>query len=196
MKKVYVLASSSLRRIELMKLISEDFIQLSPEVNEDIYHNLPPKQKAKNLARDKCEKAKTMIDSDDKIIIACDTVVDFNNTVFEKPKSKQDAFNMLKNLSGNTHFVHTAVCVFMDNGYHSFTSTSKVYFDNIPKKDIINYINTDEPYDKAGSYAIQGDISRFIKKISGNYHNIVGFPVQPIVKFLKILRNSTDNSKK
>ncbi len=188
MNKDIVLASSSPRRIELMKLIMENFEQISPDVNEDIYNDLSPKIKATLLAKDKCEKAVQMMNDKNKVIISCDTVVEFNGDIFEKPKDENDVINMISKFSNGVHYVHTAVCIYYKNRYNKVIVTTKIFMDEIPLGIIKEYAKTTEPYDKAGGYAIQGTIGKYVKKIHGNYHNVVGFPVQPIMKLLKFLQ--------
>ncbi len=188
MIKKYVLASSSPRRIELMKLISEDFEQISPDVDESGYNDLSPKEKAITLANEKCKRAKEIINDSEKLIISCDTVVEYKGEIFEKPVDEDDVIRMISKFSNDTHLVHTAVCVYYKNRYSKVLVTTKIFMDKIPVEDIISYSKTQEPYDKAGGYAIQGHIGKYVKKIYGNYHNVVGFPVQAITKLLNFLQ--------
>ncbi len=188
MSSKYVLASSSPRRIELMKLISDEFEQISPDVDESGYNELSPKEKAMTLAKDKCQKAKEMINDNQKLIISCDTVVEYKGKIYEKPIDENDVVSMISSFSNDTHLVHTAVCVFYKNKYSKVLVTTKIFMDKIPLEDIVKYAKTKEPYDKAGGYAIQGHIGKYVKKIYGNYHNVVGFPVQAIMKLLNFLQ--------
>ncbi len=188
MKNKIVLASSSPRRIELMKLITEDFEQISPDVDESGYSELTPKQKAQTLAFNKCKAAKEIINDENKIIISCDTVVEYKGEIFEKPIDREDVIRMIKGFSGDTHLVHTAVCIYNKKSFSKVLVTTKIFMDKIPLDEIIKYSKTKEPYDKAGGYAIQGHIGKYVKKIHGNYHNVVGFPVQPIIKLMKFLQ--------
>ena len=99
-----------------------------------------------------------------------------------KPKDKDDAYNMIKSLSGKVHSVFTGVCA-MGNGFSlTFAEETKVEFYPLSDEEINEYINTDEPYDKAGAYGIQGLASKFIRGIEGDYFNVVGLPVSSVYK--------------
>ncbi|SOV81776.1 septum formation protein MAF homologue, putative [Plasmodium reichenowi] len=121
-----------------------------------------------------------------KIIISCDTIVTLNNEIIEKPVNKQHAHDILKKLSSNVHSVFTAVCIFLYKKKIpiTFIEKTQVYFDDLMEEDILQYINTKEPYDKAGAYSIQGVGSQFIKKIDGCYYNVMGLPINKLSKFL------------
>ncbi|MEG0021208.1 MAG: Maf family protein, partial [Oscillospiraceae bacterium] len=138
--------------------------------------------------KDKCRGAMGLAGTKDKLIIASDTVVEYNGRVFEKPKNQAQAYNMIKQLSGDCHMVHSGVSVYYKGAIYSFAQTTKVYFDTIEDKTIKEYIRTCEPYDKAGGYAIQGFMAGYIKKIDGNYQNVVGLPVQRLNKLLKTIK--------
>ncbi|SCM25988.1 septum formation protein MAF homologue, putative [Plasmodium chabaudi chabaudi] len=120
------------------------------------------------------------------IIISCDTIVTLNNEIIEKPLDKNDAHKILTKLSNNTHCVYTAVCIFLYKTKTPITFVEKtnVYFDNLHENDISEYLNTNEPYDKAGAYSIQGIGSQFIKKIDGCYYNVMGLPIHKLSKTL------------
>lgn len=182
-----ILASTSPRRKELFSQITTDFVQLSPGVVEKPYPLLTPKEKALQLSKDKCLGALQGLDIENSVIISCDTVVDIDGQAVEKPSDEKAAFEMLRALSGRSHYVHSGVSVWHKGVLYSFAQSTKVYFDIIPVNVILSYIKTDEPYDKAGGYAIQGFMSKFITKIKGNYHNVVGLPVQKLYKLLNYL---------
>ncbi|CAD2113043.1 septum formation protein MAF homologue, putative [Plasmodium vinckei] len=120
------------------------------------------------------------------IIISCDTIVTLNNEIIEKPVDKNDAHKILTKLSNNTHCVYTAVCIFLYKTKTPITFVEKtnVYFDNLHENDISEYLKTNEPYDKAGAYSIQGIGSQFIKKIDGCYYNVMGLPIHKLSKTL------------
>ncbi|SCM13306.1 septum formation protein MAF homologue, putative [Plasmodium chabaudi adami] len=120
------------------------------------------------------------------IIISCDTIVTLNNEIIEKPLDKNDAHKILTKLSNNIHYVYTAVCIFLYKTKTPITFVEKtnVYFDNLHENDISEYLNTNEPYDKAGAYSIQGIGSQFIKKIDGCYYNVMGLPIHKLSKTL------------
>ena len=120
-------------------------------------------------------------------IIAADTIV-YYDTIIGKPKDKNDALNILMKLSGNEHKVYTGVSILStlnENTDISFTEETSVYFKKYSEDDLADYLNTDEPYDKAGAYAIQGYFSRFIDHIEGDYDNVVGLPLTRLIQALK-----------
>lgn len=178
-----ILASASPRRKELLSLITEEFTVLPSGVVEEIPKKFSPEKQVEYLAKIKAlDIAQKMPDD---LIIGADTGVFLHNRLFGKPKSIEDAENMLKSLSGRTHKVITG-CAIVKNGLcKSFSVTSKVKFFKLCDAQIKDYINTSEPYDKAGSYAIQGKGSLFVEKISGDYFNIVGLPISELNKYLK-----------
>ncbi|CRG97527.1 septum formation protein MAF homologue, putative [Plasmodium gallinaceum] len=120
------------------------------------------------------------------IIISCDTIVTLKNEIIEKPLNKKHAYEILKKLSSNVHTVYTAVCIFVYKTKTPITFVEKtdVHFDQLLEKDILEYINLKEPYDKAGAYSIQGIGSQFIKKIDGCYYNVMGLPIHKLSKTL------------
>lgn len=184
----YILASASPRRRELLKNIIDDFLCISPDFDEKSVDEKDGRKKAIILSKAKCIQTVKSCGKKDIAVISGDTVVDFDGEIMEKPADEKQAFNMIKKLSGNTHYVHTAVTVYFKGIYYSFCDSTKVYFENIPDEDILRYVKTKEPYDKAGGYAIQGFMSAYIKKIDGNYHTVVGLPVCRLNKLLKHIK--------
>ena len=173
-----ILASASPRRQELLKLITNDFKICVADIDEESLQEKEPTLFCKTLATQKGEFIKKQYPND--IIIACDTVVDLDNHIFGKPKNEDEAFEIITNLSGKTHFVHTGVYIGSKTASTSFVRTSTVTFSKIPKEEILKYIKTTEPYDKAGGYGIQGWASKYISNITGCYFNILGFPIYDI----------------
>ena len=117
--------------------------------------------------------------------VGCDTVVDVNGEVFGKPHSPDDARRMLRALSGATHYVHTGVCVSDGTRTESFVDTCKVTFFPLSEEEIERYAATEEPYDKAGAYAIQGRAAVWLDAIEGDYYTIMGLPVSRTVRRLE-----------
>lgn len=183
----YILASASDRRQELLKRIVQDFDIIVSNFDEDsIKFNNNVEEYVKLLAKGKAmDVFKTQ--KEEKIIIAADTVVVLNNQILGKPKSKQDAFNTLKMLSGNTHRVYSALAVLNTKNNKLITRClyTEVEFDVLSDEEINLYINTGEPLDKAGSYGIQGLGGVFVKKINGCYYNVVGLPLNELKNILK-----------
>ncbi|ANQ09679.1 Septum formation protein MAF-like protein [Plasmodium coatneyi] len=120
------------------------------------------------------------------VIISCDTIVTLKDEIIEKPLNKEHALEILKKLSSNVHCVYTAVCIFLHKTKVpiTFIEKTEVHFDNLLEQDILAYINSSEPYDKAGAYSIQGVGCQFIKKINGCYYNVMGLPINKLSKTL------------
>lgn len=183
-----ILASTSPRRKELLGLIVPKFTCVAPQFDESLVDIKNAREKAIVLSREKCKDVASHSNDKNEVIIASDTVVDLGGEILEKPEDMADAYIMIKSLSGNRHKVHTAVTVFCRGIYYSFADTTDVYMDTIPEETILEYINTDEPYDKAGGYAIQGFMAGYITRINGNYHNVVGLPLAKLNRLLKIIK--------
>lgn len=184
MRKI-ILASSSPRRIELLSLFNIKFDVIPSDCDETIEENLSPYDVALNLAEKKATSVAFKVPNN-SIVIAADTIVFKDGKIFGKPVDEKDAYNMLSSLSGDFHKVITGVCIIdnsNDKKYKSYEETL-VYFKKLTDKEIIDYINTGEPLDKAGAYGIQRYGSLFVEKIEGCYFNVVGFPINKIYNAL------------
>ena len=180
-----ILASKSPRRQELLKTITEDFICIPSDAEEIVPDNIDTEEVSTYLAT---LKAKDIYSSNkDGIVIGCDTVVINDNKILGKPKDIEDAYNMIKSLSGKTHKVITGCCIIYNEKEITFKSITEVEFYQLSDDEINSYINTDEPYDKAGAYGIQGRGSLFVKSIKGDYFNVVGLPVANLSRKLKTI---------
>lgn len=122
-----------------------------------------------------------------EVILAADTVVSLDHRILEKPADRTAALEMLRLLSGRTHEVVTGVTILTDEREETFTVTTKVRFCTIPESWMLSYVATDEPYDKAGGYGIQGIGGLFVEAIDGDYYNVVGLPINPISRRLDAL---------
>ena len=182
------LASRSPRRVKLLSEITGDFVSSPTNIEEKEYPDLTPKEKCIRRAKDKCIRAVNRIRENGMVVISADTVVDLDGCVLDKPKDAAAAAEMLQKLSENNHKVYTAVSVYKDGSMYSFCCETAVFFDKIPQRFIDEYVKTDEAYDKAGGYAIQGSAGRYIKKIEGDYNNVVGLPAQKLEKLLKYIK--------
>lgn len=173
-----VLASNSLRRIELLKKITNDFIVCPSDIDENISKSPFVLPVFLSLL-----KAENVLEKESGLIIAADTIVCLDDKVFGKPKNHNDAVNTLKSLSGNTHTVITGICI----AYNSvrFLSLEKTFvtFNKLSIKQIEQYIETFKPFDKAGSYGIQDNFP-LVSSVNGDYENVLGFPVNLIKKIL------------
>jgi len=186
-----ILASASPRRQELMKFICSNFITVPANIDETVPENISPTQTAEYLSIKKALSVCSDINSDD-IVIGCDTVVIINNEVLGKPHSDTECFNMLKKLSGNTHKVITGVAVCKNNSVLvSFSESSEVEFYNLSNNEINEYIATGEPFDKCGGYGIQGFGGLLVKRICGDYFNIVGLPYARLKRVIKDITRHT-----
>ena len=183
MRKLY-LASASPRRRLLLQLITRDFTSISTDIEEKEYPHLSPRQKAVRRAKDKALRAVNSVKERDAVILSSDTVVELDGKVLDKPATKREAAVMMASLSGKSNIVHTAVVLCVDGIMHSLCRHTAVKFKTLPVDFINRYINSDEPYDKAGGYGIQGSAGRYIATISGDYYNVVGFPVRKVKKLL------------
>lgn len=179
-----VLASKSPRRKELLGLLDLEFQIITADIDETMDPTLPVTDE---VARISYQKAIAVANNifDDAIIISADTIVELNGTLMGKPTNKDDAFCMLKSLSGKSHNVHTAVTVLQGDKHVTRVVTTKVTFRDISDEEINTYISTNEPMDKAGAYGIQGRGSKFVSGIVGDYFNVVGLPVCELGLILK-----------
>lgn len=179
-----ILASESPRRNYLLKQAGLEFSTIPSEFDESSVSISDPQLHVKTLAESKAlDVSKKYPNS---WVIGADTIVLINGDILGKPASKQDARDMLNRLSGNTHIVITGFCVCCNqkNVFYSDIASTDVLFKNLSVDEIEWYVHTNEPYDKAGAYAIQGLGSSFVKSIHGSYTNVVGLPVCEIVDFL------------
>lgn len=178
-----ILASSSPRRKELLRTLGLEFVSISPELEESFDNNKKPEEIVMELAKKKTQAVEQKVGKGD-IIISADTIVVYRKSILGKPNDEKDAFNMLKKLSGKWHKVFTGVCVKINKEEVTFYEVTKVKFKELSDKEIIYYINTKEPLDKAGAYGIQGLGSVFVEKIVGDYTNVVGLPLPKLWKIL------------
>lgn len=177
-----VLASSSPRRRELLKTAGIDFV-IDVEGVEEIPVGNTVAEKVMSLAEQKCLPVYNR--RVDDCVIGADTVVAFDDKILGKPKDKEDAKNMLRMLSGREHCVYTGVCIAYKGKTHIFAEKTAVRFFNLTEKEIEDYVNTNEPMDKAGSYGIQGLGCTLVESIEGDYFNVVGLPVAKTVRKLR-----------
>lgn len=176
-----ILASQSPRRQELLKLITSDFEIKVSNVDETLPDKITPKEAVMYLSK---IKAEPFADGDD-IVIGADTVVALDGKILGKPKSEENAKEMLRFLSGRTHSVFTGVTLTSNKKVKTFAVETKVKFFELTNEEIDAYIKTKEPFDKAGAYGIQGYGSLLVEKIDGDYFNVVGLPVSTLARELK-----------
>lgn len=195
-----ILASQSPRRKELLEQIGLEF-EICPAKGEEIITKTIPEEVVMELSKQKAEEVAAMVSSyseqhkdittpSDILVIGADTVVAYDGKILGKPKDEADAKATLTMLSGNTHSVFTGVTlVLIDKsgraGEIVFYEKTDVKMHKMSEAEIDRYIETGEPMDKAGSYAIQGKCAIYIEKIDGDYNNVVGLPITRIYQELK-----------
>lgn len=186
MQRNLVLASASPRRQALLRQVYIPFTVRVANIDEAQITTIDPVEKVKQLASLKGRKVE--LRNKDEIILSADTVVAFENQIFEKPKSKDEARQMMTNLSGTTHDVYTGVMIRSFEDEVVFVEKTEVTFWSLALEEIEWYINTDEPYDKAGGYGIQSLGAMYVKQIVGDYYNVVGLPLSKVVRELRNFR--------
>lgn len=182
-----LLASNSPRRKELLKGLGIDFeVVVLPDIDESFPAELHQDEVALFVARKKAEAYTAML-IEDTILITADTIVCCEDEIFGKPESSEDAFQMLRNLSGRSHKVITGVVLTSQAKQVAFSVSTEVEFDELTDEEIEYYIHTYQPGDKAGAYGIQEWIGYVgIKGIKGSYFNVVGLPIQRLYKELML----------
>lgn len=189
MKKI-ILASNSPRRKDYMELLGYDFEIIGSDIEEVINNKLEHEELVMDLAFQKAyEVFKT---HKEDIVMGFDTLVIIDDVILGKPKNKEEAKIYLNLLSDHTHRVVTG-CTILTRGYsRSFYSDAYVSFYKLDEKEIDDYIETEEPMDKAGAYGIQGFGSKFVKGVNGDYFTIVGFPIAKVYQELKKIMKNKD----
>ncbi len=180
-----ILASGSPRRRELMGLIAPEFTVCVSGAEETVPAGLTPAETVEALATLKGGSVFAEHPSD--TVIAADTVVIVDGGLLGKPASPEDAFAMLRRLSGRTHEVYTGVYVASGSRETVFHECTEVTFYDLTDSEINAYIATGEPFDKAGAYGIQGYGALLVKGIRGDYYNVMGFPVARVARALRAL---------
>lgn len=183
----FILASSSPRRKEILEQIGFHFTVI-PSQKEEVISDKNPDELVKKLAKMKAEDVADQVD-EAAIILGADTIVVLDNKILGKPKNKEEAYDMLQRLQGKEHKVFTGVSIIEQaEGKRkecTFAQVTKVTICPMTKEEITSYIETKEPMDKAGAYAIQGKFAAFIKKIEGDFYNVVGLPISSVYEVLK-----------
>lgn len=190
-----LLASKSPRRLEILNNHGIAPIIVAQNVDESISDNMDFREVVKTLSLKKAKAAVDALKSTEtcSLLIASDTVV-YKDEIMGKPLDDNDAFNMLKKIRGTSHQVASGVTLIeINNGIPDienakvFAEVTKIYCKNYSDKDIFEYISSGEPFDKAGSYAIQGIFRKYIQGFEGDYENVVGLPFNRILAELKTL---------
>ena len=180
-----VLGSGSPRRKELLKSLGIDFVISTRNTKENFPENLPPKEIAVYLSQLKAEAFEKDFFYPNKLLITADTIVVLENKILGKPQNRNNAINMLLQLSGKVHNVITGITLKTSEKKHSFYSLTKVHFKTLSSDEINYYVDTFKPFDKAGAYGIQEWIGHAaVEKIEGSYFNVVGLPTHKLYEEL------------
>lgn len=176
-----ILASNSPRRKELLSLITTDFIVRAADVDETLPDGISAEKAVVYLSELKAKAVYNGVDT----VLGADTIVVLDGKILGKPRDDEEAFSMLRALSGRKHSVYTGVTILHPEKKNSFFRETEVFFNELSDEEIWDYIKTGECRDKAGAYGIQGYASRFVEKISGDYFNVVGLPVSGVYQSLR-----------
>lgn len=181
-----ILASRSPRRIELLKLITNEFEVVPSCFDESKVQHTNPTKLVEELSFQKANVVKEQYKN--HTIIGCDTVVSLDDEIFGIPSDYEMAKQMIQKLSGKTHTVITGVSVLDMHTVTTFHCKTDITFYDLTEQEIEDYIQSNEPYDKAGGYGIQAKGGLFVKKIEGDYYNVVGLPIAPLNQVIKQLK--------
>ena len=183
-----VLASASPRRKELLSLIFNEYDIRPADCDETLPEGIKAQEAVEYLSLIK-NKATVEICDEKSLVISADTVVAVEGEILGKPQDKEDARRMISLLSGREHQVFTGVTLSLNGKFKTFSEKTDVVFYTLTDKEIEDYISTDEPYDKAGAYGIQGKAGLLVKAVNGDYYNVVGLPVarlkREIISFIE-----------
>ena len=187
--KRIILASASPRRKELMEMAGYNF-EIRVSHKEENYCSIRPDEIVKELSLLKAKDVAEQVEQKNLVVIGADTVVAYEGQILGKPKSKEDAFSMIKSFQGDRHQVYTGVAIlkFDSNGKEEVINhavKTDVYVNPMTDKEIWTYIENDNVLDKAGAYGIQSGFAIHIEKIEGDYFNVVGLPVSFVYEALK-----------
>ncbi len=181
MKDKIILASASPRRKHLLETVGIPFEAIPAHVEEETLKS--PSATVEHNARKKALAIAS--DFPDRYILGVDTLVFCKNRILGKPDDEAHAFEMLRLLNNRTHIVFSGICLIKGAKIATAIEKTKVFFDKLTEQEISNYIRTHQPMDKAGAYGIQDFSSMFIKKIEGDYFNVVGLPLNLLYRILK-----------
>ncbi|QHE53137.1 septum formation inhibitor Maf [Pontibacillus sp. HMF3514] len=178
-----ILASSSPRRRELLNQVNIQHKVKKQDVDESNVPFYNPRTYVQTLAE---RKGRSIgFESDQEVILSADTIVSHEGEVLEKPKTREEAFQMLRSLSGQTHQVYTGVMLRSPEQEMFIVDQTSVEFWPLSKEDIELYLDTGDSFDKAGGYGIQTEGAMLVKQISGDYNNVVGLPLSRVVRSLR-----------
>ena len=177
-----ILASKSPRRKEILQNAGLDFEVIVSHTDESVPAGTLPFDAVMQISQRKAQAVKNVLGdkAKNKIILSADTVVVIDNEIIGKPKDQEDAFSILSRLSGKRHVVYTGFTIIKDDFLYSDFESTNVYFRQLSDREIMSYIKSGEPMDKAGAYGIQHKGALLVNKIHGDYFNVVGLPINKI----------------
>jgi len=180
-----LLASTSPRRQELLKLLGLEFRIVPPNCEETFSPHLSPSEQTRQLARNKAQSVANEHPED--LVLGSDTVIEIEGKLLGKPENMQEAETMLRHLRGRCHQVHTGVAIIQQATHVSidFVETAQVWIKSFDEHTLKSYLATEESLGKAGAYSIQGEGAQLIEKIEGDYPTIVGLPIRRTAKVLE-----------
>ena len=184
MKRI-ILASASPRRDQIMDLAGIRHEVIPSLADETVPEGTGGKEMVEILSERKALDVINKISLQDSLVIGSDTVVEYGEKIYGKPKSEEDAVQILRTLSGTTHHVHTGICVTDGTKTVTRSTSSAVKMTELDDQEIRDYVASGEPMDKAGAYGIQGKACRFIERIDGDYFSIIGLPVSLLYHILR-----------
>lgn len=180
-----ILASQSPRRKEILNSVGLNFEVMPVDADESLPEGIEAADAVTLLAR---RKAKALLEAhpelSDCVILAADTLVECFGEILGKPENKEDARRMLTMLCGCGSAVHTGICIAYKGRFATALETAYVTFDEMSAEEIEDYISTDEPYDKAGGYAVQGRAALYIAGVTGDWYSVVGLPIHAVKNLL------------
>lgn len=187
-----ILASASPRRRELLTQAGFSFSVEAADIDESTRPGEAPGDYVQRLAEEKAAAIFARHASPDLLVLGADTTVVCDDEILAKPGDAADAKRMLRRLSGRTHQVLTGIAVASSAGVLGGVETTSVWFSDVPEAELDLYCATDEPFDKAGAYGIQGYAARWIPRIEGDYFNVMGLPIARVVRLIKAIAERRD----
>ncbi|MGQ3888900.1 Maf family protein [Legionella sp. CNM-1927-20] len=188
-----ILASASQRRLQILKEHGLNVVVMPANIEEIQQKDEEAKKYVTRLAREKAQTILPQVNLDmADLILAADTTVAYQNHILEKPQDRNDAYRMLSMLSGKSHEVYTgyALIFLPEKRWWIDCVTTKITFHTLTEQQIQNYIDSGDPFDKAGGYGIQNVYNTFIKEIKGSYYSVMGLPIEEILKYISLNRSS------
>ena len=180
-----ILASASPRRKELLKCLGIEFDIIVPDIHEQAHDEEAPEAFCARISREKALAVRKNFQN--SLIIAADTIVVIDGQILGKPKDRDEACSYLRRLCGREHIVFTAYTILFPDGSNDISRviSSTVHFAHMSKDDIIWYVSTGEPMDKAGAYGLQGIGAAFVDRIDGSFTNVIGLPLSEVFQDIR-----------